>query len=482
MQISTTPYLSVLRTQLAGDLRPKDDKTAQQVNMYFHRILTQLLLHAQLVPELKQKAAGELAALLNELNTELRDLESGAALMPPLELHLHEKPDYAAAEPLVQQAAQLLAAHPSTARRKLLKNISAIVMRVQDAIHQAALKEEMQPIIEGDVVEPLTTEQKLTFQNYLRSKFPAESALEVGTTKAVVGGGSKQTLFIELRNAKTLPATVVLRIDQAASPTGATVADEFDIMKAMFVAGMPVPQPFVLEVDTSIMNACFIVVSRIDGHNIGDALDVTEPSRAFGVDLARTMAKLHQIPMSPGGDRLHGAKVTTRERMQADIADFEAKWRALNEPLIALELAYAWLKEHMDFAEGQRAIVHRDIGCHNMLAKDGRLAALLDWETAVIGNPAQDLAYAYHTVVQMMPWEEFLAEYEKAGGKRPRNEEIDYYRVWRSVWLVGFQLLARSYFLSGATSAMILAYASQYWYQRVEHDLHEMVDMVYRRY
>jgi aminoglycoside phosphotransferase (APT) family kinase protein len=136
----------------------------------------------------------------------------------------------------------------------------------------------------------------------------------------------------------------------------------------------------------------------------------------------------------------------------------------------------------MEFAEGRRSIVHRDVGCHNMLGKDGRLAALLDWETAVVGNPAQDLGYAYHTIVQMMPWEEFLAEYEKAGGIIPRPAEIDYYRLWRAVWIMGFQLLARSYFLSGLTTEMILAYASQYWYQRSEHTLHEMVDMVYRRY
>lgn len=31
---------------------------------------------------------------------------------------------------------------------------------------------------------------------------------------------------------------------------------------------------------------------------------------------------------------------------------------------------------------------------------------------------------------------------------------------------MGFKLLARSYFLSGATTELLLGYASQYWYQR----------------
>ena len=116
-----------------------------------------------------------------------------------------------------------------------------------------------------------------------------------------------------------------------------------------------------------------------------------------------------------------------------------------------------------------------------MLWQRSRLR-LLDWETAVVGNPAQDLAYAYHTVIQVMPWDEFLGEYVRAGGGMPHQQEIDFYRVWRAVWLVGFQLLARSYFLSGMTNEMILAYASQYWYQRCEQNLHEVVDMVYAKY
>lgn len=141
-----------------------------------------------------------------------------------------------------------------------------------------------------------------------------------------------------------------------------------------------------------------------------------------------------------------------------------------------------WLRGHLTLADGRRAITHRDVGCHNMLGKDGRLAAILDWETAVIGNPAQDLGYAYHTIVQMLPWEEFLAEYARAGGNVPSAAEIDFYRLWRSVWIMGFMLLSRSYFESGMSTETVAAYAARYWYQRSEITVHEMINHVYSRY
>lgn len=481
MKVTATPYLAVLRTQLATTLRPEGDEAAQ-VGMYCHRILTQLLLLEQLLPQLREKAVAELSARFDDFAAALTDTEDGPRLIAELDQHLRRVPDYVAAEPIVQQAIGRVAAKGDERHRELLAATARIVRSVQDAFHAEVLAQELPTVTTASAAaEPLNDAQKAALAEYLKRTFD-ENNVAIGHSKAVVGGGSKQTLFVELKNTKRLPATIVLRIDKSTSPVGSAVAEEFDTLKTVHDAGLPVPQPFSLETGREVVGSPFILMSRVDGRNIGDALDVTEPSRSFGVSLARAMAKLHNIPLEHAPTHLPGATISTRERMVQDIADFEGKWRSRGEPLIALELAYAWLKSHLDYAEGRRSIVHRDIGCHNMLVKDGELAALLDWETAVVGNPAQDLAYAYHTVIQVMPWKEFLAEYQRSGGSIPKQQEIDFYRVWRAVWLVGFQLLARSYFLSGFTNEMILAYASQYWYQRCEQDLHQVVDMVYASY
>ena len=161
---------------------------------------------------------------------------------------------------------------------------------------------------------------------------------------------------------------------------------------------------------------------------------------------------------------------------------FEESWRTYGQPSVAMEQAYAWLKHHVAFADGQRSIIHCDVGCHNMLGHEGRLAALLDWETAVIGNPAQDLAYVHHTVIQMMPWDEFLIEYEKAGGTIPSEAEMGFYRLWRNVFVMHYEYMARSFFLSGMSQSLIIAYSSQHVYQYAYRELHTTVKLVYERY
>jgi hypothetical protein len=82
----------------------------------------------------------------------------------------------------------------------------------------------------------------------------------------------------------------------------------------------------------------------------------------------------------------------------------------------------------------------------------------------------------------MLPWEEFLAAYEQAGGAVPRPAEIDFYRLWRAVWLTTLNSMARAFTESGQSVDPGLAYAGTYGLERCEQALHEMADLVLRRY
>ena len=94
-----------------------------------------------------------------------------------------DTPDYAAAEPLVQSVAQLLARDLNPARKKLAQKIAAIILGVQDKLHNAALTHEMQPPADNALAEPLNDQQKQSFKAYLRKKFSDETALDIGSLK-----------------------------------------------------------------------------------------------------------------------------------------------------------------------------------------------------------------------------------------------------------------------------------------------------------
>lgn len=482
MTLPIEPYLAILRTELATTLYREDDENARRTATFCHRIISSLLAERDTLPKLHQQALARLDAILDDLCGELRVIDGGAVLTVELAQRIRIRPDYRAVEPFLQEAAGLLAGSSSAAAKKLLQDISDITFDIHRGFYDATRGADFTPAKEKAPDTGLDEAQKAALQTYLRQQFPSDSQVEVGSVKLVVGGGSKQTLIVALNNCRELPDTVVVRVDKAEGVVGTSVTNEYFLIELMYQAGVPGPKPYALETGTSVLGAPFIIVSKVEGHNIGDWIYITEPSRDFAVELAHALARMHSVPLAAVGDRLSGAHTSVRERMEKDIASFERTWRSLRQPSVGMEQAYAWLKKHIGYSEGRKAVIHCDVGCHNMLGENGHLTAILDWETAVVGNPAQDLAYARTTVVQMMPWEDFLLEYEKAGGVIPHRTELDFYELWRCVFQIHWLYIARSYVLSGLSSAVVHAYGSQRLYQHMDWDLHRVVKDLYERY
>ena len=475
MPTGTDPYLRILRAQLESSLVPRDEN-ARKVPLYSHRILSVLLAETTERPGLQQKALAELAGLLDELCAALGGIDGGLILLPQLHSHIRYRPDYAAAEPCVQTAVRLLGQNPDAAGLRLQQQIAGITSRMQAAFHQSVRAQDMRPVADASPAASLDAAQTLALRNYLRSKYPNDAALDIGNMKTIIGGGSKRTVVVELNNTHELPDAVVLRIDLSHSIVGSTVADEFRLIELVHEAGLPVPKPYLLESDIAVLGHPFIVVSRVEGRNIGDWFEITEPSRAFAIGLAQALAKLHKIAPERAG-ALPGSTLGNREIVEKEILHHEAIWRASGEPSIAMEQGIGWLKRHIEYGVGKRAIIHRDVGCHNMLGRDGDLAALLDWETAGIGNPAHDLMYARVAVLQMMPWDEFLVEYEKAGGVIPSAKEVLFYRLLTAVYGMHFCLLSRKFLSTGLSETMMLSYAAQCIHLYYQTALHEAVEL-----
>lgn len=473
MSESMNGYFSVLKAQLQNSLSPRDDNS-RRVPLYCHRLLSTLQAKSAVLPALQRKAIAELDTILDDLNKALASTGGGLVLTPQLVCHIRTRPDYEALEPCLQIAVRLLAEKSDDQALDIQRKIAAITSRVVNGLHQAVIDQDMKPVTEGLPAEALDAAQTKSLQKYLREKFPADAALEIGNLKLILGGGSKRTVVVELRNVKTLPNSVVLRIDMAHGVTGATVVDEFDLIKLVHEAGLPVPTPYLLETGNAVLGQPFIMVSKVEGRNIGDWFEVTEPSRLFSITLAQALAKLHQIPPERV-PKLAGSTMSNREIVEHDIGVFEENWRSSGVISIGHEQGFAWLKSHIDLATTRRAITHRDVGCHNMLGHNGDLSAILDWETASIGNPVFDLMYARVAVMQMMPWEEFLDEYKKAGGTRPSAGEMLFFRLLVTIFGMHFSIIARRLVETGFSDGLMLAYAGQRIYLQYQRDLHEAV-------
>ena len=251
--------------------------------------------------------------------------------------------------------------------------------------------------------------------NYLRKRFPEEPELEAIRVVPIPGGRSKKTFFISLRGTEVLPAELVMRQDYALRYEGTKVRDEYRPLLRLAEAGLPVPRPLLLEADESALGPPFLFVDRLAGSAPGSYFRLQAQCPGAFRDLARTLAGLHRLPPAELGFTVGETPERNLERI---IDQYEKKWRdnaVTSSPLI--DYAYSWARRECALDTGTFAVVHGDAGPYNVLVDGDRLTAVLDWEFAHVGDPAEDLGIVRVYAEDVMDWNEFLQIYLEAGGR-----------------------------------------------------------------
>lgn len=99
-----------------------------------------------------------------------------------------------------------------------------------------------------------------------------------------------------------------------------------------------------------------------------------------------------------------------------------------------------WLKENVpSCAESDLVIVHGDFRFGNWMFRDGRLAGVLDWERAMLGDPMQDLGFLCMPLARrrhpdlmglLLPLDELARRFEKATGVAVDLRRLQYYVIY----------------------------------------------------
>lgn len=146
-------------------------------------------------------------------------------------------------------------------------------------------------------------------------------------------------------------------------------------------------------------------------------------------DLARFLRALHAFPAreAPLPFYDHGRWRARHEEMFERFRPGVGPLLARRERALAEQMFDDFLATPFDFVP---SVVHYDLGPAHLLAREGRLAGVIDWGDAVVGDPAVDLAWALHgsgfgDVV--------LEEYGATAGERERA--LLYHRLgpWHEV-------------------------------------------------
>jgi aminoglycoside phosphotransferase (APT) family kinase protein len=275
------------------------------------------------------------------------------------------------------------------------------------------------------------------------------------------GGASRITSSFDLLTGDGACQPLILQQDRGGGIAGpGRVRVEGALLRAAAAAGVPVPTVVALggeEADG--LGPGWVVVERIAGETIPRKI-LRDPEWAgartvLTAQCARALVDIHVIEPS----RIEGLAPVDPLRDTLPFLD------ALGEVRPALEFGARWLETHRP-AEGRRVTVHGDFRLGNLLVGPDGLRAVLDWELAHAGDPAEDLGWlcapawrfggAGH-VGGFGDVTALLDAYAAAGGEVIDPERLFWWIVYATVKWATICALQASSHLSGATRSVELA-------------------------
>jgi aminoglycoside phosphotransferase (APT) family kinase protein len=170
---------------------------------------------------------------------------------------------------------------------------------------------------------------------------------------------------------------------------------EHRLLAALVPTRVPVPRPVLLADDT-VLGAPFYVMEFADGRVLRERADLdrlsSQEAESLASELVSVLAELHRVDVAEVGLSDLGRPEGYLERQLSRWARQLQASRTRDLP--ELERLGARLGERLPDHQG-RALVHGDYRLDNVVvAADGRVLAVLDWEMSTQGDPLADLASA----------------------------------------------------------------------------------------
>ena len=195
-------------------------------------------------------------------------------------------------------------------------------------------------------------------------------------------------------------------------PTAHDVLREYRVLSLLAAADEHARVPRVVAVceDRDVIGAPFYLMDEVDGVVVRSELPTglagdAAAQHLLGLDLVTALVEIHRVDWEPfvaagigrpGGylQRQLDRWVGQREGIQTAVAAAGGRARDLPD----YDAVRDWLRAHLP-AESAPALVHGDFKLDNAivdLATDPlrpRVAAIVDWEMATVGDPRADLGY-----------------------------------------------------------------------------------------
>lgn len=303
--------------------------------------------------------------------------------------------------------------------------------------------------------------------------------VEVDTLERLSGGASRQSFAATLRCGGAPLDVVVQRKRRGA--LGAAMADEAALVRAAGAVGVPVADVLAATDDPAPLGAGAMVVGRVEGEALAQTIlrheELDAARRWLVADAAAALAAVGCI--DPAAEGLWWLP------RDDPLELLDVLHHGLGRAQPVIELALRWLAAHRPPAPPAPRVVHGDFRLGNLIVDrtSGRLAAVLDWELAHLGDPAEDLAWAcvkawrFGSAAPVMGVggvEAWLRSYGEAGGDVPDADRFRWWLVYGTLrWAVICELQAAAH-LGGMVDSVELAVLGR----RVAESEHDLLGLL----
>ena len=305
--------------------------------------------------------------------------------------------------------------------------------------------------------------------------------ITVDELERIEGGWSRQTHRVVARGAGDRPVKLALRGEVENSLLDTDLEREWHMLEAVDGSGLPLPDVFGFEGTAGVLGHRFITTGWIDGTGVNPwrmrpaeqaAWDDIKGGLAEG--WIGDIARLHQLGAARMWDRGIDAGRDGARYVEAEVAHWTAILRhAEHHAGWLVEEACQWLEANIPAPVDGASIVHGDLRIGNMLVRDGRIVAFLDWEMAGVGDWRADIGYSlmtYHAGKFLEPvkpsWNHllepraFLDRYYKVAGHEATDDAIAFFIVLGNVKMIGILCTGIDAYMQGRSTDPRLAWLS----------------------
>lgn len=247
----------------------------------------------------------------------------------------------------------------------------------------------------------------------------------------VGGGQSNPTYFLTFDNGE---AVLRKRPNGELLKSAHDVVREHRILAALADTAVPVPRPLLCCPDAAVIGTPFYLMERLRGRIFHDGGLPAVPAadrRAYYLAHARGLAALHKADYEAAG---LGDLARPGSFLARQVGRWTQAWEGHDREKEAADVG-TWLRARLPDHE-QRALVHGDFKFSNLIfaPAEPRIAGVLDWELAAIGDPLLDVGHFWSAMWATTPDEyggilgldlvaeglpedeEFIAAYDEAAG------------------------------------------------------------------